>query len=282
MKTNWLKECIESYDDVREYSSNGIKICLSNSKTSFPKVQHTGEDYEFLVVRNKETITYNKIKDMVIKKGHILPFASRDVKGELGPVTVNGYLYMVVDSELVRRVAEEAFGFTEKLTFNSVAFRPTSMLNNYLSDFIDEVELGETEASYVLKKLSELIVLELLRTSDNNMCQKEVRGASFVLKGKKYLDENYKSAFNLDAAAKVAGLNKSNFKRLFSKRIGITPKQYHLKTRIEKAKSLILMGEMSLSDIATELGYSSQSHFSMHFKRVTGMTPRDFKMSASY
>lgn len=69
----------------------------------------------------------------------------------------------------------------------------------------------------------------------------------------------------------------SSISKLFSSVEGITIEQYFILQRVEKAKELLMYNEMSLSDIAFSLGYSSTQHLSAQFKRVTGMTPTQFK-----
>jgi AraC family transcriptional regulator len=64
---------------------------------------------------------------------------------------------------------------------------------------------------------------------------------------------------------------------LFSSVEGITIEKYAILQRVEKAKELIMYGELSISEIADELHYSSVQHLSQQFKKVTGLTPSEFK-----
>ena len=64
---------------------------------------------------------------------------------------------------------------------------------------------------------------------------------------------------------------------LFSSVEGITIEKYYIAQKIEKAKELLVYGELSLSEIAYRLGYSSVQHLSNQFKKVTGLTPSHFK-----
>lgn len=66
---------------------------------------------------------------------------------------------------------------------------------------------------------------------------------------------------------------------LFSSVVGITLEQYIIKQKIEKVKELLFYDEMSLSQIADRLGYSSVAHLSAQFKKVTGLTPSELKKS---
>lgn len=69
----------------------------------------------------------------------------------------------------------------------------------------------------------------------------------------------------------------SYLSKLFSEVEGITIEQYLLLQKIEKVKELLHYNELSLSQIAMELGYSSTAHLSAQFKKLTGLTPTQFK-----
>jgi AraC-type DNA-binding domain-containing proteins len=69
----------------------------------------------------------------------------------------------------------------------------------------------------------------------------------------------------------------SSLSKLFSEVSGITIEQYFILQKIEKAKELIVYDELTLTQIADELGYSSVAHLSNQFKKITGLTPRHFK-----
>lgn len=65
--------------------------------------------------------------------------------------------------------------------------------------------------------------------------------------------------------------------KLFSDVEGRTIENYFITQRIEKAKELLVYGQLNLSEIAFELDYSSVAHLSAQFKKVTGLTPSHFK-----
>lgn len=68
---------------------------------------------------------------------------------------------------------------------------------------------------------------------------------------------------------------------LFSSVEGRTIENYFIEQRIEKVKELLVYNEMSLSDIAFEMDYSSVAHLSNQFKKITGLTPSHFKKLGS-
>lgn len=65
--------------------------------------------------------------------------------------------------------------------------------------------------------------------------------------------------------------------RLFSSVEGKSIERFFILQKIERAKELIVYGEQNLTEIAYELGYSSQQHFSRQFKKETGLSPSHFK-----
>ena len=69
----------------------------------------------------------------------------------------------------------------------------------------------------------------------------------------------------------------SNTSRLFSEVEGITIEQFFILQKLEKVKELLIYAESTLSEIAWQLGYSSVSHLSAQFKKMTGLTPTAFR-----
>lgn len=64
---------------------------------------------------------------------------------------------------------------------------------------------------------------------------------------------------------------------IFSETKGITIQQFIILNKIEKVKELLLYNELTLSEIAFQLHYSSSAHLSMQFKKITGLTPTFYK-----
>ena len=80
-----------------------------------------------------------------------------------------------------------------------------------------------------------------------------------------------------DYLSKEIGYDYSYLSNLFSSVEGTTIEQYIIHQKIEKAKELLVYDELTLSEIAWQLGYSSVQHLSRQFKKVTGFTPSHFK-----
>jgi AraC-like DNA-binding protein len=69
----------------------------------------------------------------------------------------------------------------------------------------------------------------------------------------------------------------TSLSKLFSSVEGITIEKFILKQKVEKVKELLFYDELTLTEIAFKMNYSSVAHLSNQFKKETGMTPSDFK-----
>jgi AraC family transcriptional regulator len=95
-----------------------------------------------------------------------------------------------------------------------------------------------------------------------------------------YVEEHLDSGPSLDQMAAVARLSAYHFARQFKRSTGLPPHQYVIMRRVERAKQLLRGGDFSLAEVAAHAGFSGQSVFCHHFKRLLGVTPRQFRMSA--
>ena len=96
-----------------------------------------------------------------------------------------------------------------------------------------------------------------------------------------YIQDNLAADLSLDAIAREAGLSSYHFARLFTEAFGVAPHQYVIQARIERAKALITQSRLPLGEAAHSVGFADQSHFTRHFKRLVGVTPRAFVRGAS-
>lgn len=97
-----------------------------------------------------------------------------------------------------------------------------------------------------------------------------------VARARDWLDAHCREDVPLDELARVAGLSPFHLTRCFSAALGLPPHAYLLGARVRLAKAL-LSGPMRLADIAAEVGFSDQAHFTHAFRRLTGLTPGRYR-----
>ncbi len=93
-------------------------------------------------------------------------------------------------------------------------------------------------------------------------------------RAKEHLMENLARDVSLEELAAAVDLSKSHFSRGFRESTGHPPHRWLLSARIDKAKSLLLSSELSLAEIALEVGFADQSHFTRTFTKLVSVSPR--------
>lgn len=91
-----------------------------------------------------------------------------------------------------------------------------------------------------------------------------------------YIHTHFNQNLSLAELAALAQMSPNYFVTQFKKTIGLTPHQYVIHQRIECAKELLVKNKMAIAEVAYELGFSHQSHFTRHFKHQVGVTPKQF------
>lgn len=94
-----------------------------------------------------------------------------------------------------------------------------------------------------------------------------------------YINENLSEDIGLVDIADELGMSQYYFCRLFRKSTGITPHAYMIQQRIEKAKQLLKQSKLTINEISIECGFANPSHFAKHFRKHTGLSPKQFRIS---
>jgi AraC family transcriptional regulator len=137
---------------------------------------------------------------------------------------------------------------------------------------IEEKSLGDDQMG-MLASAMQAVGFELIDDKRSKLIE-QIK--SFIINIIHHQDEQPEQNFS-ELLSKNLHHDYSYLSKLFSEVEGITIEQYIIHQRIEKVKELLMYGEDSLSQIALQLGYSSTAHLSNQFKKLTGLTPSQFK-----
>ena len=89
--------------------------------------------------------------------------------------------------------------------------------------------------------------------------------------------ERPEAEHSIDELAAQIGVTPTHFCRIFKKATGVSPHQYVMKARLNRAQHMLEQSEASMATIAESLGFTSQSHFTRAFRQFAGETPSDFR-----
>jgi AraC-like DNA-binding protein len=144
-----------------------------------------------------------------------------------------------------------------------------------------KVELGEVDiigrvSKDQLYSLGAALKLAGLELMDDKKLILVEKIKTTIIKLVHYRDEQIKINLS-DFLSEKLNHNYTYLSNLFSEVKGITIEQFYLSNKIEKVKELLVYDELSLTEIARKLNYSSISHLSNQFKKMTGLTASHFK-----
>ena len=102
-----------------------------------------------------------------------------------------------------------------------------------------------------------------------------------LLKVLNYIYQNYSSQIKVETMASIMGLSEGEASRTFKKLTGQSPMDYVIHYRIKIATILLKNTSKSITDIAFEVGFTSSNYFTIAFKKITGLTPSEYKKHTS-
>jgi AraC family transcriptional regulator len=195
-------------------------------------------------------------------------------------------LHIHLEPGLVARVAAEAFDLDPaRLTVPPLDGLDLPHLRAAMGAVDAELTAGGAGGPLAAESLANVLAVHLLRHvlaprhpergRDGTLPRGRLRAVVA------YIEDHLGGGPSLEQLAAVARLSPYHFARQFKAATGLPPYQYVILRRVERAKQLLQGGgDLSLADIAADAGFSDQSQFSHHFKRLVGVTPGQFRVSA--
>jgi AraC family transcriptional regulator len=192
-------------------------------------------------------------------------------------------LHIYLEPGLVARVAAEAFDLDPtRTTVPPLDGLDLPQLRAAMGAVDAELIARGAGGPLAAQSLANLLAVHLLRHAlaprqparrrDGTLPRAKLRGVV------EYIEEHLDACPTLEQMAAVARLNTYHFARQFKAATGLPPHQYVIVRRIDRAKHLLQAGaDLSLAEVAARAGFSDQSQFCRHFKRLVGVTPGRFR-----
>jgi AraC-like DNA-binding protein len=196
-------------------------------------------------------------------------------------LTASGYTYRTFypDVSLFKRVASELAGGQERIPFFSAAVILDPDLCRRLVELHHTLATAQSPlerearfleaAAYLITHYAELRLPE----------QRLGRERQAVKLVRHYLEDHYAEGVTLSELAHLVGLSPFYLLRVFEQEVGLPPHAYLESIRIRQAQRQLSCGT-PIAEVAYELGFSTQSHFTRRFKQLLGVTPGQYAFSA--
>lgn len=285
-KKNGINErCVVDFSTIDENFS--FKLGKVNYiKARQPLDLHVHENKMEIVYIVKGEQIYNvKDKDYVVKSGEcFIVYANELHSTGCNPEDKANFYYFIID---LNKHKDNFIGYGDIEGDNIV-----NLLNNNedrvfkgstrIADIFDNlIQIPSRNVPYkktIIRNLvSELLlnIIECKNTHDADCYDNTMQNIT------DYIDKNIYSNISIPELAVICRLSETRFKTKFKKQFGMPPHEYILRKKIGTAKILLSSTDMTITDVAFTLSFSSSQYFSTVFKRFTCMSPKNFKKISS-
>lgn len=173
-----------------------------------------------------------------------------------------------------RELAGAFGGLTQRLIYGSEA------LQDCFAQLLAEHRSRRTFSQVVARACHHRLLVQILRDHDRSQSllnnQEPSRPIRLAIH---WLDERLGNAISVTELAEASGLSESHFRQRFHQEMGITPSDFIARRRVQRAKGLLKNSELTITEIAFQLGFQSSPYFAAVFKKLTGQTPSQFRES---
>lgn len=154
--------------------------------------------------------------------------------------------------------------------------------DDQLRNCLREMEYLQNKQSLVtsLRMQSYLYLLFAILIENNtaqHVTNSKTTQYNYVRKSLEYIQENYMNDLNVNRLAEYMNLNRSYLCSIFKKILNTSPQTYIAQYRINKACDLLKNSSYSISDISLMIGYKDYAVFQRYFKKVTGLSPNQYR-----
>ncbi len=187
------------------------------------------------------------------------------------------YLPMVSPQEYVPENRLENFLFEDAPAMNEPLVLPDlPEILPYLRAILQESAMPNSFGNVQLSNLMQIVLTLLCRkASQQQQIRSAINSANAVLE---YVHEHYSEDLNNHILAEKFNYHPNYICRLIAIQTGIPLHKYLLKLRIKQGLHLLQTSDLSISEIASRVGFKSSSHFSQYFKQCTGYSPKQFRI----
>lgn len=154
-------------------------------------------------------------------------------------------------------------------------------ISSCLRNILREMELKQTGYEDVCQAFMEILIIRLMRNTGLSVPAEPqtITGNRQCAAVRRYIDLHFKEPLSLELLAEEAHMNKYYLSHAFKREYGVSPINYMLTRRLEESKYLLAETDLSMSQIAQLLGFSSLSYFSQAFHRTQSVSPMEYRQT---
>lgn len=243
-----------------------------------PRAMHVHENLvEVLLVYEGSGIYTIDNNKYIAKKGDLIFYNSGVVHDEFGGNGSNLGTYCLGISNLK----------ILKLGDNKIIednYCPIINCNEYFDDILSmfdiirkSIDVDGIHVAEFSNFLVQALVVKFRIIIEKNGDVKQIKEPSLAKKVKIYIDKNYNENISLKSIAEAVNANQYYLSHIFKEETGFSPMQYVTRRRIGEAQNLLINTQLSITEIAANVGYNNSNYFQNVFKKIVGYTPGSYR-----
>ena len=273
---------------------SGVQLLLRSSQPSHSVVPG-GQQEHMLYCNTGQAIRQQPVRSVLRAEGKVYEWrqvphqdvtflpAGHPYDWEWNYATQSIHLLVTIDH--LQRVSED---ITEGKTNHGELCPQFRITDPMVSVLLERLRNELTGSGYgiplALDAIKDLLCVHLLKAYGGSPVPQPPpsRGLSPNEKARliSYIDDRLSESMGLQELASFAGFSRFHFARLFRQSFGMSPHEYQLHRRIERAREMLRFApDNSVTHVAVSLGFNDESHFRRHFKRTVGVTPSHYRRS---
>ena len=196
---------------------------------------------------------------------------------------------LLLEDRFIQRVAVEAGADPDKIEIVPFFSAPDPQIERVGLSLLSEMETEGLGGEFYVESLANVLALHLLRHHSSlggGSGRKSEHEGGFskraLGRATDYINDNLPQKLTLTEIAGAAHLSPYHLARSFKAATGLSPHQYVIHRRVERAKNLLVGTDLSIVDVAGAVGFANQSHLSSHVRRLLGVSPKALRQSLRY
>ena len=161
---------------------------------------------------------------------------------------------------------------------NVFSFNEQDGLIQSLNDLITAAR-SESASGLMLTGFLYIFLANLVQSHRSRIPESERMAASdqYVAKAVEYIEKNYAGFISVEDIARSLKINRSYLSTLFSRYLGMSPREFIIRFRMDKACELLKNHNLSVGDVARSVGYEDPFQFSKTFRKTIGVSPTEYR-----
>jgi len=195
---------------------------------------------------------------------------------------------LLLEDRFIHRVAAEAGADQEEIEVVPLFSAPDPQIERIGMSLLSEMETGGLGGELYAESLANVLALHLLRQhsslgrgSRRRIGREDGFSKRALAQAVDYINDNLSRKLTLKEIAGAAHMSPYHFARSFKAATGLSPHQYVVHRRVERAKALLAGTGLTIAEVARAVGFSNHSHLASHVRRQLGVSPRALRQDIS-